>query len=165
MSQQRFVVDGVPIAEFKGGFLKRFEMDAKDADAVAYGDVVVLVVVARVVLPTFTESKTHDVTRVNRFEVAAAKVAGTELGIELAEMLELDMDLQQQLPFPVAGQMGEPIPPAAIPTASQPAAEPSAPSKVPPAPVTVPRGVPVGVAAPGAGSHAHDEALRAFLGT
>lgn len=157
-NQQRFVLDGVPVSSCDGAFTKRFEMDTKDAESVTYDDTVVMIVVARVALPGFRQNKEGEVVRINKFEVSAARVAPKDMGDELAEMF--DIDIQQRLPFttPVtsvaSGALGTPAP--------MPAA-PSAPASNGHTVGVVPQGTPVGVAAPGAGTHAHDDALRSFL--
>lgn len=167
---QRFVLDGVPVSYCEGAFTARFDMDASDAEAVSYDDTVVLVVVARMGAPGFRANKDGDLIRVNRFEVRAAKVADEKTGNELAEMF--DIDIQQKLPYTPAGvaaaaSVTAPIPPPVSAPAKSVSASttagvaPAAPNGIS-TPVGAPVGVPVGV---GAGSHAHDDALRDFLGT
>lgn len=153
--QQRFVLDGIPVSACEGAFVRRFEMDPKDAEAVSYDDTVVLVVVARVGAPAFRTDKNGELIRVNKFEISVGRVAPLDMGHELAEMF--DLDIQQKLPF------GAPLPALAAP--APPARPASAPQTAGTAPVDsfLPRGTPVASAAPGAGSHANDEALREFL--
>ncbi len=150
-NQQRFILDGVPVSNCEGAFTRRFEMETKDAEAVTYDDTVVLIVVARAALPAFRQNKEGEVVRINKFEVQAARVAPADMGDELAEMF--DLEIQQKLPFTVPATVGS----GALGT---PAVMPA------PAPQTagvVPQGTRVPVAAPGAGSHANDAALRSFL--
>ncbi len=159
-NQQRFILDGVPVSSCDGAFTRRFEMDTKDAESVTYDDVVVMIVVARVALPGFRQNKEGEVVRINKFEVSAARVAPQDMGDELAEMF--DLEIQQKLPFTTAppamagqGTLGTPAPlppPATVGVSNGHQA------------AAAPRGTPVAAAAPGAGSHAHDEALRSFLG-
>jgi len=168
MSQQRFVLDGVPVSYCEGAFTARFDMDASDAEAVSYDDTVVLVVVARMGAPGFRANKDGDLIRVNRFEVRAAKVADEKTGNELAEMF--DIDIQQKLPYTPAGVAAASavVPAAAIPPPTKPKA--TTPVVVPASTngsngAAAPVGAPVPASVGAAGSHAHDDALRDFLGT
>lgn len=154
MSQQTFDLDGCPIAYCEGGFAAKFDMDADDAKAVSYGDTVVLVVVARVGLPSFRETKEGDIIRINKFETKAAKVADTKTGTELAEMF--DMDVQRTLPYSVGTAAA-----ASVPKPPQPSVPAPSTAKVAPAP-TNGAGVP-GAATVAPGPHVHDAALREFL--
>lgn len=151
--QQRFVLDGIPVTSCEGAFMRRFEMTPDDAEAVSYDDTVVLVVVARMVAPAFRTDKNGELIRVNKFELQAGRVAATDMGYELAEMF--DLELQQQLSLPMAGQ--QTLAPVTRPSVAPQAPMPAASAVGPPV------GTPVPSAAPGAGSHAHDAALRAFL--
>lgn len=160
-NQQRFILDGVPVSTCEGAFTRRFDMETKDAEAVTYDDIVVMIVVARVALPGFRQNKEGEVVRINKFEVQAARVAPQDMGDEIAEMF--DLEVQQKLPFttPVSSVFSPVLgTPAVMPPAASQAA-----GVVPNGhqPVTVPRGTPVPTAAPGAGTHANDAALRSFL--
>lgn len=158
---QRFQIDGVPVTACEGAFSCAFDMDPADAEEVVYDQTYVLLVVATTLPPGFRTDKNGDLIRRNRFQVSAAKVAKGELGDELAEMF--DLDIQQKLPFtPPAGPAVMPSPsPSNLPPASQsPVSAPSTVKVVPAASVVaaVPVGVPVGQVAP-----PEDEALRRFL--
>lgn len=158
---QRFQIDGVPVVGCEGVFARRFDMDQADSEEVVYDETYVLVVVCTTLPPGFRTDKTGDLIRVNRFEVAAAKVAKGGLGGELAEMF--DLDLQPKLPFnpPAITAPTTSAPPTNVPAmASQTAMA---------APITVPTqsaasvagtlsGTPVGAIAP-----TEDEELRRFL--
>jgi len=154
--QQRFTLDGQPVSFCQGGFTAAFDMTTADAESVSYDDTVVLVVVARMGLPSFTETKSGDIIRKNKFEVSAARVADPKLGNELAEMF--DLEIQQKLPFTpaaaaAAASAALPPPPPGV-AGSTAGVVPSGP------PVGVPVGAPVGAPV---GTHAHDDALRSFL--
>jgi hypothetical protein len=149
--QQTFDLDGAPVAYCEGGFAAKFDMDASDAKAVSYGDTVVLVVVARVGLPSFRETKEGDIVRVNKFEVKASKVADDKTGTELAEMF--DMDVQRTLPYSVGTAAA-----ASVAKAPQRTVPASSTAKVAPAPTNAP-----GATTVAAGPHVHDDALREFL--
>ena len=158
---QRFQVDGVPVAACEGAFTHAFDMEPADAEEVVYDQTYVLVVVATTLPPGFRTDKNGDLIRRNRFEVSAAKVAKGDLGDELAEMF--DLDIQQRLPFnPPPGPVTTPAPSAPpAPAASQsPVGSPVTAGVVsgPPVGAAVPVGVPVGRV-----ESTEDEALRRFL--
>jgi len=152
---QRFEVDGVPVVGHEGVFSRAFDMAFDDAEAVTYDHPYVLVVVATTLPPAYRTDKFGDLIRRDRFQVTAAKVAKGAMGTELAEMFELDVFDQGQLPFgaPVTVTIapGAPERPVEATNGSMPAPGPSGP-------VGVPVGVPVGRI-----SETGDATLRRFL--
>lgn len=164
MTQQRFVLDGQPVSYCEGGFAAKFDMDSADAENTEYGDTVVLVVVARMGLPGFRETKEGEVVRINKFEVKAARVADEKTGLELAEMF--DIDIQQKLPYTPAGVAAAAAVPAAPAIPPPRAPKPPTTAGVVPTPASSSNGAGVSVptGAPVTGPlHAHDDALREFL--
>lgn len=169
---QRFQVDGVPVAACEGVFARAFDMPQEDAEEVVYDQTYVMLVVATTLPPGFRTDKNGDLIRRNRFEVSAAKVAKGDLGNELAEMF--DLDIQQKLPFTapavIVGSPGASSTAALPPPAPKPPAPPQPPVSVPstagvasaapaaPVGASMPVGVPVGKV-----RDTEDEALRRFL--
>lgn len=167
MTTERFEVDGTPVLGHEGVFSRAFDMPFEDAETVTYDHTYVLVVTALTLPPAYRTNKFGDLIRRDRFQVTAARVAKGTVGTELAEMFELDLFDQGQLPF------GAPADPPIITgnhrlaaaeslsEASQRAVVPSngaMPTPGPEGPVTVPAGVTVGRV-----STTGDETLRRFL--
>lgn len=169
---QRFEVDGVPVVGHEGVFSRAFDMAYPDAEEVVYDRPYVLVVVATTLPPAYRTDKYGDLIRRDRFQVTAAKVAKGSLGAELAEMFELDMIEQGQLPFGQPDGLVTMTPEMEARARAQPTPEVarvasqrvqelsngSMPAPGPSGPVSVPVGVPVGRVAP-----TGDDTLRRFL--